>query len=116
MANNRGGRQYIHILLDPVTYLKVKASGENMSELGNRLFNQYFELTEKEIPEEIELVEQITNLSKIIKEAQEKLSQYSVMLSKVRKDKEVAEKEHHDQSIAMYDAIRKTDKFHEGGW
>lgn len=88
-----GGRQYIHILLDPVVYLKLKASGENMSQLGNRLFETYFELSDKEIPEEIELLDEMKKQENAIKESKEKLNQISVMLAKSRQERSIREKE-----------------------
>lgn len=88
MAKQTGGRQYIHILLDPVVYLKLKTSGENMSQLGNRLFEAYFELQDRELPEEVELMEQMKKQEETIKEAKEKLNEMSVMLAKVRQDAE----------------------------
>lgn len=92
MTKQTSGRQYVHILLDPVTYLKLKASGENMSQLGNRLFESYFELTDKEIPEEVELLDEMKKQEAMIKESKEKLNKLSIMLAKARQERSVEEK------------------------
>ena len=108
MGKQTSGRQYVHILLDPVTYLKLKASGENMSQLGNRLFEAHFELHDKDIPEEIELLEEMKRQEDAIKEAKDKLNEISVMLAKsrqVRSEQEKVEAEAredaHDLAIQM---------------
>lgn len=109
-------KQQIHIFLEPTTYLKLKEKGVNMSELGNQLFSQYFESEEQDYPEEIELTKKITDLAKKIKELQEQLMTYSVMLTKIRNDKNMKEKDNFDKAIAMYDALKKSNEFKEGGW
>ena len=108
MTRQTNGRQYIHILLDPVTYLKLKSSGENMSQLGNRLFESYFELTDKEIPEEVELLDEMKKQEAMIKESKEKLNELSIMLAKARQERSVEEKaeqeareDAHDLAIQM---------------
>ena len=108
MTKQTSGRQYVHILLDPIVYLKLKSSGENMSQLGNRLFESYFELTDKEIPEEIELLEEMKKQEQMIKEAKEKLSDLSIMLTKSRQERSENEKaeqeareDAHDLAIQM---------------
>ena len=108
MGKQTSGRQYVHILLDPVVYLKLKASGENMSHLGNRLFESYFELTDKEIPEEIELLDEMKKQEDTIREAKEKLNEISVMLAKARQERSHQEKQDieakedaHDLAIQM---------------
>jgi len=108
MAKQTGGRQYVHILLDPLVYLKLKASGENMSELGNRLFESYFELQDKEVPEEIELLDEMKKQEKSIEEAKSKLNELSVLLTKARQERSEQEKaeaeardDAHDLAIQM---------------
>lgn len=108
MAKQTGGRQYVHILLDPLVYLKLKASGENMSELGNRLFESYFELQDKEVPEEIELLDEMKKQEKSIEEAKSKLNELSVLLTKARQERSEKEKaeaeardDAHDLAIQM---------------
>jgi hypothetical protein len=100
--------QYIHIRLDPITYLKVKSSGENMSQLGNRLFEAYFETQNKDIPEEVELLEEMKKQEESIKQAKNKLSEISVMLAKARQERSIQEKaeqeareDAHDLAIQM---------------
>jgi Skp family chaperone for outer membrane proteins len=107
MAKQTGGRQYVHILLDPVTYLKLKASGENMSQLGNRLFESYFELHDKDIPEEIELLDEMKRQEDAIKEAKEKLNEISVMLAKARQDRSIREKEEEELREEKHDLARQ---------
>jgi len=108
MAKQTGGRQYVHILLDPLVYLKLKASRENMSELGNRLFESYFELQDKEVPEEIELLDEMKKQEKSIEEAKSKLNELSVLLTKARQERSEQEKaeaeardDAHDLAIQM---------------
>ena len=122
MTKQTGGRQYVHILLDPVVYLKLKASGENMSQLGNRLFESYFELTDKEIPEEIELLDEMKKQEELIKESKEKLNELSIMLAKARQERSVQEKEDeearedaHDLAIQM-SREQELEKYRAGGF
>ena len=122
MTKQTSGRQYVHILLDPVTYLKLKASGENMSQLGNRLFESYFELTDKEIPEEIELLDEMKKQEELIKESKEKLNELSIMLAKARQERSVQEKaeqeakeDAHDLAIQM-SREQELEKYRAGGF
>lgn len=122
MTKQTGGRQYVHILLDPLVYLKLKASGENMSQLGNRLFESYFELTDKEIPEEIELLDEMKKQEELIKESKEKLNELSIMLAKARQERSVQEKaeqeakeDAHDLAIQM-SREQELEKYRAGGF
>ena len=107
MTKQTGGRQYVHILLDSIVYLKLKASGENMSQLGNRLFESYFELEDKEIPEEVELLDAMKKQEIIIKEAKEKLNEISVMLAKSRQERSEKEKEEEQIRNDQHELVRQ---------
>jgi hypothetical protein len=108
MSKQTSGRQYVHILLDPLVYLKLKASGENMSQLGNRLFESYFELQDREVPEEIEILDEMKKAEKHIEEQKSKLNELSILLAKARQERSVQEKldaeakeDAHDLAIQM---------------
>jgi xylose isomerase len=57
------------------------------SQFVEKLISQYFALEDRELPKEVELVEIISKLDKVINDAQKQMSEYTVMLSEVRKDK-----------------------------